>query len=72
MNEVLDEGKDLGNFLWEMIKHTKDILMYKVSKIAEIYNEEEIKEISQISEKVSKEELINIIYRLSELENKMK
>lgn len=72
MNEVLDEGKDLGNFLWEMIKHTKDILMYKVSKIAEIYNEEEIKEISQVSEKVSKEELINIIYRLSELENKMK
>ena len=32
MQDVLDEGKDLGNFLWEMIKHTKDILMYKVSK----------------------------------------
>lgn len=72
MNEVLNEGKDLGNFLWEMIKHTKDILMYKVSKKNEIYSEDEIKQISEVSEKVSKEELINIIYKLSELENKMK
>lgn len=72
MNEVLDEGKDLGNFLWEMIKHTKDILMYKVSKKNEIYSEEEIKKISELAEKVSKEELINIIYKLSELESKMK
>lgn len=72
MNDVLDEGKDLGNFLWEMIKHTKDILMYKVSKKNEIYSEEEIKKITELAEKVSKEELINIIYKLSELESKMK
>ncbi len=72
MEDVLDEGKDLSNFLWEMIKHTKDILMYKVSKRNEIYSEEEIKQINEIAEKTTKEELINIIYRLSELENKMK
>lgn len=72
MEDVLSEGKDLSNFLWEMIKHTKDILMYKVSKRKEVYSEEEIKQIAEISEKVSKEELINIIYKLSELENKMK
>ena len=72
MNDVLNEGKDLGNFLWEMIKHTKDILMYKVSKIADIYSEDEIKQIEKTAEKVSKEELINIIYKLSELDNKMK
>ncbi len=72
MNEVLDEGKDLGNFLWEMIKHTKDILMYKVSKKNDIYSEEEIKQIAETSEKTTKEELINIIYKLSELENKIK
>lgn len=72
MQEVLDEGKDLSNFLWEMIKHTKDILMYKVSKKHEVYSEEETKQIAEISEKISKEELINIIYKLSELENKMK
>ena len=72
IDEVLEEGKDLNNFLWEMIKQTKDILMYKVSKKNEIYSEEEIKQIAEISEKASKEELINIIYRLSELESKMK
>lgn len=72
VEDVLDEGKDLGNFLWEMIKQTKDILMYKVSREAGIYNEEEKKQIANLAEKVSKEELINIIYKLSELENKMK
>ena len=72
MNDVLDEGKDLGNFLWEMIKQTKDILMYKVSKKNEIYSEEEKKKIAALADKTSKEELINIIYKLSELESKMK
>ena len=72
MNDVLEEGKDLSNFLWEMIKHTKDILMYKVSKRNEIYSEEEINKIAKIAEKASKEELINIIYKLSELDSKMR
>ena len=69
---ILDEGKDLGNFLWEMIKYTKDILIYKVSKKLDIYSEDEKKQIQELSEKTSKEELINIIYKLSELENKMR
>ena len=72
MNDVLDDGKDLGNFLWEMIKYTKDLLMYKVSKKNSIYSEEELNDMKKLVDNVSKEELINIIYRLSELENKMK
>lgn len=72
LENVLDEGKDLENFLWEMIKYAKDILMYKVSKKLEIYSEEEVKQIAETAEQVSKEELINVIYKLSELENKMK
>ena len=72
MQDVLDEGKDLANFLWEMIKYTKDILMYKVGKKNDIYSDEELKKIKELSEKISKDELINIIYKLSELENKMK
>ena len=55
-----------------MIKHTKDILMYKVSKKIELYNKDEIKELEETAENVTKEELINIIYKLSELESKMK
>lgn len=72
LQDILDEGKDLENFLWEMIKYVKDILMYKVSKKADIYSEEETKQIKEIANQASKEELINIIYKLSELENKMR
>ncbi len=72
LENILDEGKDLENFLWEMIKYAKDILMYKVSEKTDIYNQEEIKQIEEIARAISKEELINIIYKLSELENKMK
>ena len=54
------------------IKYTKDILIFKVSKKADVYSEEEKKQIQEISDKTSKEELINIIYKLSELENRMR
>ena len=70
--DVLNEGKDITNFLWEMIKYVKDILVYKTSKNTQIYNEEEIEKIQEISEKASKERLLNIIYELSELENEIK
>ena len=69
---MLDEGKDLEHFLWEMIKYTKDVLMYKVGYKSQIYNEEEKVKIDEAAKKASKEELINIIYKLSEAENKMK
>lgn len=72
IDNVLEEGKDLENFALEMIKQTKDILMYKVSKKADIYNDEEVKQIADVADKASKDELINIIYKLSELESKMK
>ena len=32
MDDILNEGKDLNNFLWEIIKYIKDILIYKSSK----------------------------------------
>ncbi len=72
INDILEEGKELENFLWEIIKFVKDILIYKVSSKIDVYNKEEQKKISQIAGNTSKEELINIIYKLSELENKMK
>ena len=72
IEDILNEGKDLETFLWEMIKHTKDILMYKVSGKIDIYSEDERAKIEESAKNVSKEELINIIYKLSELENKMK
>ena len=72
INEVIQEGKDLNNLLWEIIKHIKDILVYKTTGKLDIYSNEEIQKIKEISEKISKESILKLIYNLSELENNMK
>lgn len=72
MDEILNQGKDLNNFLWEIIKYVKDILIYKSSGKVDLYSEEEIQNIKNISEKATKEKLVNLIYELSNLENDMK
>ena len=70
--EVINDGKDLYNFLWEIIKYIRDILIYKVNGKLNLYNEEELTKVKVISEKAEKEELFNIISKLSELENDIK
>ena len=72
IEDVIKEGKDLSNLLWEIIKYVKDILVYKTSKKTSIYSEEEIKQIDEISNKIEKERLLYIIYELSNIENEMK
>ncbi len=72
IEDVIKEGKDLTNLLWETIKYVRDILIYKTSKNTSIYNKEEIEKINELSEKVEKDRLLNIIYELSNLENEMK
>ena len=72
MDEILSQGKDLNNFIWEIIKYVKDILIYKSSGKVDLYSEEEIQSIKDISEKVTKEKLVDLIYNLSNLENDIK
>ncbi len=72
MEEILNQGKDLNNFLWEIIKYVKDILIYKSSGKVELYNDEEVQNIKNVSEKVTKEKLVDLIYELSNLENDIK
>lgn len=69
---VLNEGKDVNNLIWEMIKYTKDVLVYQVSGKLELYNEDEIKKIEEISKQVEKDRLVELIYKLSELESEIK
>ena len=69
---IVNEGKDVDNFLWEIIKYIKDILVYKSSKNLEIYNEQEKMQIKELAEKISKERLLHLIYELSELANNIK
>ena len=72
VDTVLNEGKDITNLLWEMIKYVKDILVYKSSKKVELYNEEELEKLKELSELVSKERLIDLVYQLSQLESDIK
>ncbi|MDR0978356.1 MAG: DNA polymerase III subunit gamma/tau [Lachnospiraceae bacterium] len=72
VNEIVNEGKDLENFIWEIIKYIKDILMYKCTNYLELYTEAEISTISELSKNISKERLFSLINDLSELESKIK
>ena len=69
---VLDEGKDINQLLWEIIKYIKDLLVYKATNKIDFYSEEEKDKIKELSNQASKEKLINLVYQLSELENDMK
>ena len=72
IDEILDSGKDIVNLVWELIKYFKDILVYKSTNNLKVYNEKEIAQIKVLAEETTKENLLNIIYQLSELENEMK
>ncbi len=71
--EVIDEGKDLNNLLWEMVKYLRDILLYLSTKeLSNIYSEQDLKKIEELSTKTNNERLLKMIYSLSELENDIK
>ena len=72
ITKVLEEGKDLNNLLWEIIKYIKDILMVKTNQKLTIYNEADFARLKELANKVSKERAINLINELSKLENDMK
>ena len=72
IDNVIDDGKDLYNFLWEVIKYVKDILVFKSTGKLDLYSEKEINEIKVLSDSVDKQKLLNIIYKLSDLENNIK
>ena len=72
VQEVIDDGKDLYNFVWEIIKYLKDVLLFKATGKLDLYSEEELKVIKEISEKVSKDKILNTIYLFSDLEKDIK
>ena len=72
INEVLEDGKELNNFLWEIIKYIKDILINKTSGKLDLYSETELQQIEELSKIADKQRLINLVYELSNLDNEMK
>ena len=69
---VINEGKDVTNLTWELIKYTKDLLVYKTTNKIELYSEDEIKKLKELAEKTTKDRLLNLVYELSELQNSIK
>ena len=72
IQDVTNDGKDIQNILWEIIKYVKDILVYKTSKKLEMYSQKEIEGIEKLAQVFTKEKLLSTIYSLSNLENDMK
>lgn len=72
IDEVIKDGKDLYNYLWEVVKYFKDILVYKSTKKLNLYSDAEIEEINKLANIADEERLLNIIYGLSDLENDIK
>lgn len=70
--EIINEGKDISNVIWEIVRYLKDILVFKSTDNIELYSKEEKTAISELAEKASTEKLVNLISDLSELENKIK
>ena len=48
-SSVIGEGKDLDNFLWEVIKYIKDTLIYKTTNKLELYSKEDIEFINGLA-----------------------
>ena len=71
-NLILEEGKDITNFVWELIKFAKDLLIYKTSQKLDLYSKDDLEDIDRICKTADKERLLNIVYELSELANSIK
>ena len=50
IDEIVADGKDIVNFLWEMIKYVKDILVFKTNSKLEIYSKQETQAIKALAE----------------------
>ena len=67
------EGTISNNFLWQIVKFIKDVLIFKsTGEYSNVYSLDERESIKTISEKVDKQRLLDLIYSISKLENDLK
>lgn len=67
---IIDDGKDPANILFELVKYTRDLMLLKTTgNISNVYNKNDIELMKEQINKSSDERLLKIIYSLSELEN---
>ena len=71
--EIIDEGKDPANILYELIKYARDLMLLKTTKsVSNVYNKSDVELMNEQISKTSDERLLKIIYELSSLENSIK
>lgn len=70
--KLIEEGKDINVFLWELIKLMRDIVIYKIDGSLVAYNDEEKNIIDSIFSKSEKHVFLNLISKLSEVQNNLK
>ena len=70
--KLIEEGKDINVFLWELIKLVRDIVIYKIDGNLVSYSNEEKQIIDEIFSNSSKEVFLSLISKLSEVQNNLK
>ncbi len=70
--KIINEGKDINVFLWELIKMMRDVLMIKANCTLSNYNQDEMNKILSLAGNANKEDIIYTIDELSLLDSKMK
>lgn len=70
--KIVDEGKDISVFLWELIKIMRDMLMIKANCTLSNYTQDEMNKILSLVASTKKEDIIYAIDELSMLDSKMK
>ena len=70
--ELINSGKDLDVFTWELIKFIRDLLMLQISNDLVVYKDEDKVRMQELVKVTSKERLLTLITEISTLQNSMK
>lgn len=70
--KLVQEGKDINVFLWELIKLMRDIAVFAIDGSLVAYSEEEKDIIKNILSKSNKEMILSLIGKLSEVQSNLK
>ena len=70
--KIINQGKDLEFYISELIKFTRDLIVYNATNNIDIYGEEERLKMKNLLTITDNQFLLNVIPKLSELQNNMK
>ncbi|MBQ8298614.1 MAG: DNA polymerase III subunit gamma/tau [Clostridia bacterium] len=69
---LINSGKDLDVFTWELIKFIRDLLMLQISDNLVVYKDEDKAKMQALVSNCTKERLLELITEISLLQNSMK